>query len=94
MGGAINNLTKLAGPLLGALNPLTAISKALEVVTKVLPVLGEVAAKTSPKQFSQLDEKITQARGTGRLAMDGANAFLADPVKGTKEFKPKTAIQP
>jgi hypothetical protein len=94
MGGAISKLTKLAAPILGAVNPLGPIKQALELVSKVLPALGEVGSKTSPKNFQQLDEKLTQARATGRLALDGANAFLADPVKGTKEFKPKTTIQP
>ena len=56
--------------------------------------LAELTAKTSPKQFNQLDEKINQARGTGRLALDSANAFLADPAKGATEFVAKTSIQP
>jgi hypothetical protein len=94
MGGAISKLTKLAGPLLGGLSPLGPITKALELVQKLVPALGEVAKKTSPQQFTQLDDKLAQARGTGRLALDGANAFLKDPAKGTQEFHPKTAIQP
>lgn len=94
MGGAISKLTKLAAPLLGAVNQVAPIKAALDLVSKLLPALGEVASKTSPKNFQQLDEKLVQARGTGRLALDGANAFLADPAKGTKEFVAKTTIQP
>ena len=94
MGGAISKLQQMAAPLLGAANPLGPITKALELVSKLVPALNDVASKTSPKQFKQLDEKIVQARGTGRLALDSANAFLANPTKGTQEFTPKTSIQP
>jgi hypothetical protein len=95
MGGQLNKLNKLVAPLLGGAAPAgTAVDKALETVGKLNPQLAELTTKTSPKQFNQLDEKINQARGTGRLALDSANAFLADPAKGATEFIAKTSIQP
>ncbi|MFN3429787.1 MAG: hypothetical protein ACK46X_07525 [Candidatus Sericytochromatia bacterium] len=90
----INKLTQTMASFIGPQGPLAAIGKVLEATTKLLDTLKGVGQKTSPQQFKQLDEKLTQARGTGRLAVDAANAFLADPVKGTKELTPKTAIQP
>ena len=94
MGGMINKITQMVAPLIGPQGPLSAIGKVLETATKLLDSLKQVGQKTSPQQFKQLDEKLTQARGTGALALDSANAFLADPTKGTKEFTVKTAIQP
>ena len=94
MGGMINKLTQMVAPLVGPQGPLGAIGKVLESATKLLDSLKSVGTKTSPQQFKGLDEKLTQARGTGALALDSANAFLQDPVKGTKEFQVKTAIQP
>jgi hypothetical protein len=94
MGGMINKITQMVAPLIGPQGALSAIGKVLETTTKLLDSLKSVGAKTSPKQFKGLDEKLTQARGTGALALDSANAFLKDPAKGAQEFHPKTAIQP